>query len=292
MQLALSPAFATHTPPKGQLLKWVGNKQRFAAEICKFFPGRINDFYEPFLGSGAVLATYRPKRGFGSDVFQPLIDIWQTLKEDPELLKAWYAARRNRLENEDKIEVYRDVLESFNRKHNGPDFLYLTRSCYGGIVRFRKVDGHMSTPCGPHQPIAATTFAKRVDEWHRRMRQHTFFRASFEEAFIRAGRNDMIYCDPPYVDSQAILYGAQTFDLNRLFQSIEEAKSRGVHTALSIDGTKKSGNHLCAISIPSGLFETEVSIKVGRSMLRRFQIAGSTAENEEVTDRLLLTYRL
>lgn len=34
---------------KTQLLKWVGNKQRFANEIIRYFPSEFNCFYEPFL---------------------------------------------------------------------------------------------------------------------------------------------------------------------------------------------------------------------------------------------------
>ena len=73
MQLSLDSKFATYTPPKSQLLKWVGNKQRFAAEIARFFPTKFNIFFEPFIGSGAVIATVSPSKGIGSDAFGPLI---------------------------------------------------------------------------------------------------------------------------------------------------------------------------------------------------------------------------
>ena len=60
--------------------------------------------------------------------------------------------------------------------------------------------------------------------------------------------------------------------------------------ALSIDGKKRSGNIMCALPIPDGLFEKEVFVNCGRSMLRRFQMGGKTLEDEVVADRLLLTY--
>lgn len=124
------------------------------------------------------------------------------------------------------------------------------------------------------------------------MRHYEFIHTDFEEIFDRAKAGDVIYCDPPYVDSQAILYGAQSFELSRLMTAIDLAKVKGVKVVLSIDGTKKSGNHLCDIEIPDKLFETEAIVKVGKSMLRRFQIEGQSASDEEVTDRLLLTYPL
>jgi DNA adenine methylase len=60
--------------------------------------------------------------------------------------------------------------------------------------------------------------------------------------------------------------------------------------ALSIDGTKRSGALVCDLPIPNGLFEREIFISIGRSMLRRFQMDGQTLEGEVVADRLLLTY--
>jgi DNA adenine methylase len=99
-----------------------------------------------------------------------------------------------------------------------------------------------------------------------------------------------VYCDPPYTHSQAILYGAQSFSLAALLDSITEAKRRGVFVALSIDGTKKTGNTICDLRIPNGLFAREVMVNCGRSMLKRFQMTGQSLEGEVVQDRLLLTY--
>jgi DNA adenine methylase len=148
----------------------------------------------------------------------------------------------------------------------------------------------MSTPCGIHEPIHPSTFAKRVDEWTYRVRGTEFFLREYSEAIDRAREGDVVYCDPPYSHSQAILYGAQTFNLDELFRSISAAKSRGVFVALSIDGSKKSGDLACHIAIPARLFARQVQVNVGRSMLRRFQMGGQSLESEVVTDRLLLTH--
>jgi DNA adenine methylase len=112
----------------------------------------------------------------------------------------------------------------------------------------------------------------------------------YAEAMGMARQGDLIYCDPPYRNTQSILYGAQAFDLARLFQVVGECKRRGVCVALSIDGTKRSGDLVCDVPIPAGLFEREALVNCGRSMLRRFQMEGETLEGEVVADRLLLTY--
>ena len=145
-------------------------------------------------------------------------------------------------------------------------------------------------PAGIHEPISPESFAERVDEWHQRTKGTTFLCQSYENTMVKAEEGDLIYCDPPYSHSQTILYGAQSFDLEHLFQVTAECKRRGVYVALSIDGTKKSGSKLCELPIPDGLFEREIFVHCGRSMLRRFQMDGQTLEEEHVSDRLLLTY--
>lgn len=286
-----SPIRAVNVKPfKTQLLKWIGNKQKQAADIISFFPESYNTYIEPFLGSGGVLGVLAPPKAIASDVFPPLVEIWKALHDDKQSLKNWYAERYALIDVIGKEEAYRKVLASYNENPNGADFIFLLRTCYGGVVRFRKNDGYMSTPCGAHNPIAPEKFDHRVDLWNERTKGTDFYLCDFEESMNRAVKGDLIYCDPPYVDSQAILYGAQAFSLERLYQKIKECKDRGVYVALSIDGTKFSGKKNCDVGIPDGIFEREVFVNVGRSMLKRFQMDGKTLEDHLVTDRLLLTY--
>lgn len=293
MQLILfdaATAPTTVTPLRGQLLKWIGNKQRFAHEIVSYFPDKFGRYFEPFVGSGAVLATLAPLDAIASDSFAPLVEIWQTLRSDPQQVKQWYSERWRRFTKGEKKEEYARIRASYNTHPNGADLLFLCRACYGGVVRFRQSDGYMSTPCGIHDPIAPSAFSMRVDDWHNRTLGTKFKKVDYSPAMDMACDGDLIYCDPPYSHSQAILYGAQRFDLRELFRQIKLCKARGVYVALSIDGTKKSGNLVCDLPIPKGLFEREIFVHCGRSMLKRFQMNGRTLEKELVADRLLLTY--
>jgi DNA adenine methylase len=292
MQLAFFSNYdqASLRPPTGQLLKWVGNKQRFAAQIASHFPRDYRRYFEPFLGSGAVLATLAPHKGVASDVFAPLVEIWQALVDAPEELKQWYLERWNRAVQGEKVATYEQIKASYNTSPNGADLLFLCRACYGGVVRFRKSDGYMSTPCGIHDPIPPRKFSARVDEWHQRAATVEVRHADYREVMDSARSGDLIYCDPPYSYTQSILYGAQAFQLKELFAQIDRCRARGVFVALSIDGTKKSGDLLCDLEIPERLFERELEINCGRSMLKRFQMEGRSLEAEEVTDRLLMTF--
>lgn len=98
------PVLKTEVP---QLLKWVGNKHRFAEEIVSYMPEKINTYYEPFLGSGAVLGTLcshnnslfkRFEKAVGSDILPFLIKIFNYVKNDPDTL----------------INHYRKCIENYN----------------------------------------------------------------------------------------------------------------------------------------------------------------------------------
>jgi DNA adenine methylase len=273
-----------------QLLKWVGNKQRHAPAIISRFPRSYRRYLEPFLGAGGVLGVLAPDRAIASDIYAPLMEIWQCLRASPDVLKEWYRERWELGQTLGRSKAYTHILARFNSRPNGADLLYLSRSCYGGVVRFRKADGGMSTPVGAHSPIMPCAFAQRVDAWRGRVWGVEFVNCDYRETIERAGVGDLIYCDPPYQDSQAILYGAQAFELRDLFAAIESAKRRGAYVALSIDGRKRSGKHHVEIEPPRGLFEREEYIGIGRSMLKRFQMEGQTLVDHEVSDRLLLSW--
>lgn len=274
---------------KHQVLKWIGNKQRFAHEICGYFPEEFGTYYEPFLGSGAVLATLAPRRAVASDVLGPLIAIWQHVVDDPQPLVDAYAARRAAFMAGDRKAEYRKIRDAYNAAPNPYDLAFLARACYGGVIRFSKI-GAMNTPCGPHRPVSPESFAKRIDGWRPRLQGVAFKHRDFEVTVNEAQGGDLVYCDPPYSDSEATLYGAQSFSLPRLLDAIGRAKRRGARVALSIDGTKRSGKKKIPMPLPPGLFETAVMVNCGRSMLRRFQMEGQTLEDEIVADRLLLTW--
>lgn len=223
------PARRAHVEPfKTQLLKWIGNKQKFAHEIISFLPEEAGTYHEPFIGAGGVMAALAPGRAVGSDVFAPLVEIWQTLSTDPERLKRWYEERWHVYQDGDRVEQYEKIKANYNAGPNGADLLFLCRSCYGGVVRFRKADGYMSTPCGAHKPISPRSFAQRADIWHHRMKGARFERMDYREAMAKAEPGDVVYCDPPYSYSQAILYGAQDFSLEDLF---EDSRLQGARRA-------------------------------------------------------------
>ena len=82
------------------LLKWIGNKQRFAETIISYMPQKFNNYYEPFLGSGAVMAELLNadatmlfphfEHAYGSDILPFLIDIFNLTKNNPQAIAEHY----------------------------------------------------------------------------------------------------------------------------------------------------------------------------------------------------------
>lgn len=281
------------------LLKWIGNKQRFAETIISYMPEVFNDYYEPFLGSGAVMAQLLEadrsrmyphfEHAYGSDLLPFLIEIFQIVKADPSKLTDYYDKEISKYyENPD--ECYLQIRDRFNTDHNALDFCLLSRTCYSGVIRFRKADGYMSTPRGPHKPIAPSTFSKRLNIWSDLLEKASFRCESFDMAMDRAKAGDVVYCDPPYTHSQSIIYGAQAFDIDMLWKKIRECKGRGVKVILSINGTRESKKKDISVVAPSDLFEREIYIDCGKSMIDRLQNSGQEMKNEEVHDKLCLTW--
>lgn len=281
------------------LLKWIGNKQRFAETIVSYMPDTFNNYFEPFLGSGAVLAEllYQDstalfphfEHAYASDILPFLIEIFVTVKENPSALISYYGKEiNNYYDNPDR--QYDIIKERFNSDHNPFDFCLLSRTCYSGIIRFRKADGYMSTPRGPHKPISPETFKERVELWSSLIQKADFKTESFEISMSRAKEGDLIYCDPPYTHSQSIIYGAQNFSIEKLWDQISACKDRGVKVMLSINGTRESTHKDISANIPDGLFVRDLTVDCGTSMIDRLQNGGKSMQNEKVADKLLLTW--
>lgn len=281
------------------LLKWIGNKQRFAETIVSYMPNQFKNYYEPFLGSGAVMAELLHEdrcmiyphfeHCYGSDILPFLIEVFDYVRNSPDQLIDYYT-RQIEEYYIDPVKKYDEIKDRFNTNHNGLDFCLLSRTCYSGIIRFRRIDGYMSTPKGPHNPIKPSIFANRVLLWHELLEKVSFQTESFSVAMNKPTEGDVVYCDPPYTHSQSIIYGAQDFNINDLWLKIDQCKSRGVKVMLSINGMRESRKKNISVDIPDGLFERKIVIDCGISMIDRLQSSGKVMIDENVDDLLLLTW--
>ncbi|MHB8243327.1 MAG: DNA adenine methylase [Solirubrobacteraceae bacterium] len=286
-QLEMLPS-ATRSRPRGQILKWVGNKYRYAGVIADHLPVEFDTYYEPFVGTGAVLATMRPERAVAGDTLPMLIALLKKVQTEPDAIAGHYEIWRDQIVERGR-EAYLEVRDRYNKEPNPLDLMVLSRTCYGGVVRFTR-DGTMSTPMGPHKAMPAEKLRIRLDEWCERIGSVRFVCQDFSETIGEAGDGDLVYCDPPYLHGQTILYGAQDFRLTDLWDALGGAIARGASVAVSVDGWRRSGDKEIDPFLVEGMFARELIIERGGCMLRRFQMSGEDMAMEQVADRLLLSW--
>jgi len=274
--------------PSGQILKWIGNKFRYAEVIARQLPDDLGDYYEPFVGTGAVLATLAPSYAVAGDALPSLVELLRVVQSDPARLVSHYAECRKDLVASGR-DAYEEIKARYNACPSPDDLLVISRSCYGGVMRFTR-DGRISTPMGPHRPMPADKLDRYMEEWQGRLCGTQFVSQGFERTMALAGDGDTVYCDPPYLHGQSILYGAQDFRLETLWDSVEAAVARGARVAVSADGYRRSGAKTIDLGVPEELFARELLIERGGCMLRRFQLTGSYMDEERVADRLLLSW--
>jgi DNA adenine methylase len=282
------PDTQPRTRPRGQLLKWIGNKFRHAEIIAAHLPDDLGVYYEPFAGTSAVAATLQPADAVASDALPELVGLFELVQDDPESLLQHYEEWSTRIASDGEVR-YVEVRDRFNASRTPEDLLVLSRTCWGGVMRFT-LDGKMSTPIGPHRPMAPAKLAGYVDEWQHRLAGVDFRCQDFADTMALAAEGDTVYCDPPYVHGQGILYGAQGFELTELWDSVRAATGRGARVAVSLDGFRKSGAEPIVHELPDQLFARELLIDGGGCMLRRFQASGDDMRLEQVSERLLLSW--
>ncbi|MFC3833393.1 Dam family site-specific DNA-(adenine-N6)-methyltransferase [Deinococcus rufus] len=224
-------------PFRQQIFKWVGNKQSYAHEIVNRFCRYKGTYFEPFVGSGSIISTLAPKKAMASDTNMHLITIFRRLLRNKEEIVKHYSENYYLLQADH--DHYFAVRERFNSYGDPFDLLFLSRACYGGIIRFRKSDGHMTTPPGTQSTMKPDTFSAICDEWRIRLSNTHFDVADYKDSLYEVKSGDFVYCDPPYIASQDILYGSHGFKFDDLMVQIEQIRWKGAEIMLSIDSLDK-----------------------------------------------------
>ena len=105
------------------VIKWSGSKRSQANEIKKYLPDNFDCYYEPFIGGGSMLYTIAPQKSVCGDICEPLIGLWNMIKNDPYKVSKSYKNRWNRLKS-DGYQTYYSIRDDFNRTHNPEDLLF------------------------------------------------------------------------------------------------------------------------------------------------------------------------
>lgn len=268
--------------PAWVLIKWAGSKRIQADAIVREFPGEIETYHEPFVGSGAVLyrllcSDTKVKRFRCSDICGPLIDLWNVIKTDPRTLLERYEVLCGELEARGR-DLYHEVRSQFNESGDPCQFFFLLRTCRIGFVRFTRQGKfgstfHLGKPAMPPAKIKLM-----LDEWHEKLNAHDvrFVRKDYCRIYSKPG--DFLYLDPPYAFQNARLYYGK-FDHGLFFSWL--AKQRGSY-ALSLNGFV--GDEDQTVNVPRDLYDQHYQIDNGMSATRRINRLGIVP----VTDSLYL----
>src|SRR6187431_1779131 len=70
-------------------IKWAGGKSRLISQLNNFIPEEFNNYFEPFVGSGALffylISSFKIKKNFSlhlSDINSELINVYKTIKDN------------------------------------------------------------------------------------------------------------------------------------------------------------------------------------------------------------------
>lgn len=239
-------------------LKWAGGKSQLKSQLVKLFPsqlinGEIKQYFEPFLGSGAiffhVFQKYKVKSALLYDVNPDLILTYQVVQRDVDyLIDELEELEQNYLSmSSSKREVfYYDIREKFNanKKLNSRNlyskdfvstasqFIFLNKTCYNGLYRVNS-KGNFNVPIGRYKEprifdrqnmLSASKLLAiaeiRVGEYHK--------------IFDDVSKDAFVYLDPPYRPiSETSHFRSYT---NASFDDSQQKELRDFYKALDSKG--------------------------------------------------------
>lgn len=183
------------------LIKWAGGKKQLLEQFEKFFPRKIEQYFEPFVGGGTIafylLKTHPEiKKIYISDINEELVLTYNVVKNNIEelitLLKD-YKIKHNK-------EFYYKIRAEDTKKLTAVQivarFIYLNRTCFNGLYRVNS-KGQFNVPIGSYKN---PTICNEEDlrEISKLLKKDDIKVAQFYDAVKNAKKDDFVYFDPPY----------------------------------------------------------------------------------------------
>ncbi len=205
-----TPAHPTPHP----FLKWAGGKAQLLPALLARVPERIETYYEPFIGGGALFFALvadparRPRRAVLNDLNADLVTTYEVVRDAPEALAERLEALEARYLAADapgrEAHFYAVRAERpIDRVEVAARVIFLNRTCFNGLYRvnrrgeFNVPHGRYRTPRILDRPglLAAAEALRGVE----------LRRMDFAEACADAkrgdpsgGGGDFVYFDPPF----------------------------------------------------------------------------------------------
>jgi DNA adenine methylase len=195
----------------------------------------FKNYYEPFLGGGAVFFALSPSKAYLSDINSDLIATYKSVKERPNSLLS-------KLKNmeQSKESYYRiRASQTLTQDDLAAKFLYLNRLAFAGMYRVNQ-HGDFNVPYGGGRRTDILWEQNLLIKASSILQAATLKCASYEAIINRSQEGDLIYCDPTYTvahnDNAFLRYNEKVFhwsDQKILATLCKEAGKRGVQIVIS-----------------------------------------------------------
>ena len=237
-------------------LKWAGGKTQILDELVARSPARIDTYYEPFLGGGALFFRLaadperRPRRAVLNDLNRELVTGFRAVRDDVEQLIGRLGELERaylELDTDGRNDRYYEVREQYRElvaADSAADLdlaallIFLNKTCFNGLYRVNR-SGQFNVPHGRYAR------PRILDEPGLRAASDALATAElrsvdFEEACEGAGPGDFVYLDPPFYPlsetSSFTAYTGKDFDRDdqlRLKWRMDALREREVPVLLS-----------------------------------------------------------
>ena len=175
-------------------LRWAGGKSQLLPELKKHLPERFRNYYEPFLGGGALFfGLYKEdKKAFLSDINPDLITTYKAVKDNPNKLteKLKFHERYDSKSHFYFIRSLHSLVEC--KVSRAARFFYLNQTCFNGLYRENK-KGEFNNSYGNRKFKLNLT---KIFNCSAILQNAKIEHRDFEKT--KPKRGDFVYLDPPY----------------------------------------------------------------------------------------------
>ena len=187
---------AAQTITARPIVKWAGGKTQLLPDLLPKIPKDCGTYIEPFLGGGALFFALRPEKAVLADSNPELINMYQQIAADPDVVIAKLTQYENTSEMFYAVRGQR--WEELPPAEAAARMLYLNRTCFNGLYRVNR-QGIFNVPFGnyAHPRICAPELLYAASQ---ALQQVTIICADFRQVLQEYAREgDFIYLDPPYL---------------------------------------------------------------------------------------------
>lgn len=248
-------------------IKWSGSKRSQAKSIVEEIRKiKFETYYEPFLGSGAVVGELKPGKAVLSDIYEPLVKLWNEIQDCPLEVAQTYSKQWHELQDIGYL-YFNEVRDNFNTVHDPRELLFLSRTCVNGLIRFNGKGEFNNAYHHSRKGMAPDRLSAIISEWHTLIKDYSVKHGDYREITKNAASKDIIYLDPPYFNNKNRYL--ENIDHQKFVEYLEELNNRSVKFVLSYDGHSES--KIYEHVIPPNLYKRKLMLNSGLSAFRKVQ---------------------